>query len=100
MISYILATLFILTIATLVVIKENVRIKDKEVTKYLSSVDILPTLFIHWHNFKGEKTVTFSCSWIVWFCHVTIVYEDKPNDFHKKNLSDLYERIAKEEGLK
>lgn len=100
MISYIIATLFILTIATLVVIKENVRIKDKGVTTYLSSVDILPTLLIHWHNSQGEKTVTLSCSWIVWSCYITIVYEDKPNDFHKKNLLDLYGRIAEEEGLK
>lgn len=99
MISYIIATLFILTIATLVVIKENVRIKDKGVTKYLSMVEILPSILIHWRNSQGEKTVTLSCSWIVWICYIAIVYEDKPNDFHKKNLSDLYGRIAKAEGL-
>ena len=100
MISYIIATLFILTIATLVVVKENVRIKDKEVIMYRSCVDILPTLWINWNEFHGEKTITFTCSWIVLCCHITIVYEDKPNDFHKKNLSDLYGKIAKEEVLK
>lgn len=100
MISYIIATLFILIIATLVVIKEKVRIKVKGVMTYLSAVYILPSILIHWRNLRGEKTVTLSCSWIVWICYITIVYEDKPNDFHKKNLSDLYGKIAKEEGLK
>lgn len=99
MISYTLATLFILTIATLVVIKENVRINDKGVKSYSENVDILPSLSIHWHKSQDKKVVTLTFRWIAWFCYVTFVYEDKPNDFHKKNLSDLYGRIAKEEGL-
>jgi len=99
MMSYTLATLFILTIATLVVIKESVRINDKGVTTYSETVDILPSLSINWHKSQGKKVVILTFSWIVWFCYVAFVYEDKPNDFNKKNLSDLYGRIAKEEGL-